>query len=96
VRSLLFGACFFRIMPENLDPFRAEFAVPGEFHPIGAVTGGYRADDLPPQSPGSRNSAAMLQMSCIAGNGAPSGLAHNDLPELDQGLDAVTGLGEVR
>jgi nitroreductase len=45
------GACFFGIMPENLDPFRAEFAVPGEYHPIGAVTVGYRADDLPPQSP---------------------------------------------
>jgi nitroreductase len=45
------GACFFGIMTENLDPFRAEFAVPGEFHPIGAVTVGYRADDLPPQSP---------------------------------------------
>jgi nitroreductase len=44
------GACFFAIMPENLEPFKAEFGVPGEYHPIGAVTVGYRADDLPPQS----------------------------------------------
>jgi nitroreductase len=43
------GACFFGIMPENLDPFRAEFGVPGDYDPIGAITVGYRADDLPPQ-----------------------------------------------
>ena len=43
------GACFFGIMPENLDPFRAEFGVPGHYDPIGAITVGYRADDLPPQ-----------------------------------------------
>ncbi|HXJ27184.1 MAG TPA: nitroreductase family protein [Streptosporangiaceae bacterium] len=44
------GACFFGIMPENIDPFRAEFAVPLEYSPVGAVTIGYKADDLPPQS----------------------------------------------
>jgi nitroreductase len=44
------GACFFGIMPENLGPFCAEFAVPGDYHPVGAVTVGYRSDDLPPQS----------------------------------------------
>jgi len=43
------GACFFGIMPEDLDPFRAEFGVPGDYGPIGAITVGYRADDLPPQ-----------------------------------------------
>jgi nitroreductase len=43
------GACFFGIMPENLDPFRVEFGVPGDYDPIGAVSVGYRADDLPPQ-----------------------------------------------
>lgn len=43
------GACFFGIMPDNIEPFRAEFGVPGDYHPIGAVTVGYRADDLPPQ-----------------------------------------------
>jgi nitroreductase len=46
------GACFFGIMPENLEPFRTEFAIPGEYAPIGGITVGYRADDLPPQSPG--------------------------------------------
>jgi nitroreductase len=45
------GACFFSIMPENIDPFRAEFAVPPDYSPVGAVTVGYKADDLPPQSP---------------------------------------------
>jgi hypothetical protein len=32
-------------MPENIDPFRAEFAVPLEYSPVGAVTVGYKADD---------------------------------------------------
>lgn len=45
------GACFFGIMPENIGPFRAEFGVPAEYDPVGAVSVGYRADDLPPQSP---------------------------------------------
>lgn len=45
------GACFFGIMPENLGPFRAEFAIPAGYDPIGAVTVGYKGDDLPPQSP---------------------------------------------
>jgi len=43
------GACFFGIMPDYLDPFRAEFGVPGDYDPIGGITVGYRADDLPPQ-----------------------------------------------
>ena len=40
-------------MPCELDvnPFRAEFAVPLEYSPVGAVTVGYKADDLPPLSP---------------------------------------------
>jgi len=46
------GACFFGIMPDNLGPFRAEFGVPGEYAPIGGITVGYRASNLPPQSPG--------------------------------------------
>jgi nitroreductase len=45
------GACFFGIMPENLGPFRAEFGIPGDYDPVGAVTVGYKADDLPPQAP---------------------------------------------
>ncbi|NDZ78529.1 nitroreductase [Streptomyces sp. SID10853] len=43
------GACFFGIMPEHLQPFRAEFGIPGTYDPIGGITVGYRADDLPPQ-----------------------------------------------
>jgi nitroreductase len=43
------GACFFGIMPEYLQPFRAEFGVPAEYAPIGGITVGYRAPDLPPQ-----------------------------------------------
>jgi nitroreductase len=43
-------ACFFGIMPEQLDPFRAEFGVPPEYAPIGGITVGYRSADAPPQS----------------------------------------------
>ena len=39
------GACFFGIPPEGMDAFRAEFGVPEEYTPIGAVTVGHRADD---------------------------------------------------
>ncbi len=58
------GACFFGIMtkpgddfdppvdvPAHTDAFRAEFGVPPEYVPIGGIAVGYRADDLPPQSP---------------------------------------------
>jgi nitroreductase len=58
------GACFFGIMPkpgEGFEPevdvpahtnaFRAEFAIPQEYVPIGGITVGYRAPDAPPQSP---------------------------------------------
>jgi hypothetical protein len=45
------GACFFGIMPEQLEGFRAEFGIPDAYDPIGAITVGYRADDLPTQSP---------------------------------------------
>ena len=46
------GACFFGIVPEHLGPLRAEFGIPGEYDPIGGITVGYRAGDLPPQGPG--------------------------------------------
>lgn len=59
------GACFFGIMPmpgPDFDPevavpahtnaFRTEFGIPQDYGPIGAITVGYRAPDLPPQSPG--------------------------------------------
>jgi nitroreductase len=45
------GACFVGIQPELHDPFRAEFGVPAEYSPIGAVTVGYRSPDEPPQNP---------------------------------------------
>ncbi|MGY0236005.1 nitroreductase family protein [Longispora urticae] len=35
----------------HLQGFRDEFGVPAEYTPIGAVAIGYRATDLPPQSP---------------------------------------------
>lgn len=59
------GACLFGIMrkvDEGEDPadavashtaaFKAEFGIPEEYDPIGGITVGYRATDLPPQSPG--------------------------------------------
>jgi nitroreductase len=39
------AACFFGIMPERIGPYRREFGVPAEFHPIGAVTIGHPAGD---------------------------------------------------
>jgi nitroreductase len=40
------GACFFGIPPERTAAYRAEFGVPEEFTPIGAVSVGYPAPDL--------------------------------------------------
>jgi len=45
------GACFFGIPPDQLAGFAAEFGVPEQYAPIGGVTVGYRAADLPPQGP---------------------------------------------
>jgi nitroreductase len=39
------GACFFGIPPQRTAAFRAEFGVPGEYTPIGAITVGYRESD---------------------------------------------------
>ncbi|HEY7225680.1 MAG TPA: nitroreductase family protein [Micromonosporaceae bacterium] len=39
------GACFFGIPPERIGAYRAEFGVPEEFTPIGAIAIGYRAPD---------------------------------------------------
>jgi len=41
------GACFIGIMPRYIDGLKAEFGVPAEYHPIGAVTVGYRREDVP-------------------------------------------------
>lgn len=40
------GACFFGIPPERTHAFRAEFGVPDEFTPIGAITVGHRLADI--------------------------------------------------
>lgn len=42
-------ACFFGIMPEHISPFQAEFGIPPEYEPIGAITIGHRAVDTPSQ-----------------------------------------------
>lgn len=39
------GACFFGIPPDRIGPYRAEFAVPADFTPIGAISVGYAAPD---------------------------------------------------
>jgi nitroreductase len=39
------GACFFGITPDRMAAYRAEFGVPDEYTPIGAMTIGYRAQD---------------------------------------------------
>jgi len=39
------GACFFGIPPENMARLRAEFGVPDDYTPIGAITVGHRAPD---------------------------------------------------
>ncbi|MBX7268133.1 nitroreductase family protein [Micromonospora sp. Llam7] len=57
-------ACFFGITPQAGEDFepevdvpahtaavKAEFGIPDEYAPIGGICVGYRADDLPPQSP---------------------------------------------
>lgn len=44
------GACFFGIPPEMIAPFRAEFGVPDDYMPIGALSIGHRAEDRPSPS----------------------------------------------
>jgi nitroreductase len=44
------GACFFGIPPETIAPFRAEFGVPDDYMPIGALSIGHRAEDRPSPS----------------------------------------------
>jgi nitroreductase len=39
------GACFFGVPQDYWDAFRAEFGVPSEYTPIGALTIGHRASD---------------------------------------------------
>ena len=44
------GACFFGVPRETWPAFRAEFDVPEEYTPIGAITIGHRAPDAPSPS----------------------------------------------
>src|SRR5215472_1458346 len=44
------AACFAGIRPERIGDFRAAFGVPEPFHPIGFVTVGYGAPDVPSPS----------------------------------------------
>ncbi|MER5455687.1 nitroreductase family protein [Micromonospora sp. NPDC002389] len=39
------GSCFFGIPPQRLASYREAFGVPEAYHPIGALTIGYRAPD---------------------------------------------------
>jgi nitroreductase len=39
------GACFFGIPPERVEAFRAEFGIPGDHSPVGAITVGHPAPD---------------------------------------------------
>ncbi|MFD1081163.1 nitroreductase family protein [Micromonospora andamanensis] len=39
------GSCFFGIPPQRLESYREAFGVPEAYHPIGALTIGYRAPD---------------------------------------------------
>jgi len=49
------GGCFFGIPPERTVAFKAEFAVPADHHPIGAITLGHPAADQPRGSAGTRS-----------------------------------------
>ena len=40
------GACFFGLPADRIDAFRAEFGVPSQFTPIGAISVGY-SDERP-------------------------------------------------
>jgi nitroreductase len=44
------GACFFGIPPDRLDAYRDAFGVPAAYAPVGAMTVGYRAPDVPSRS----------------------------------------------
>ncbi len=44
------GACFFGVPREKWDAFRAEFGIPEQYTPIGAITIGHRAPDKPSPS----------------------------------------------
>jgi nitroreductase len=56
------GACFFGIPPESLAGFRAEFGVPEEVMPVGALTIGHPAPGGVPGSPARRPRRSMAEV----------------------------------
>lgn len=53
------GACFFGLPPGSTDAFRAEFEVPAEYAPVGAVTVGHPAERSPTGSATRRRRKSM-------------------------------------
>jgi len=51
------GACFFGVPPDRLATFRATFAVPERFRPVGVVAVGHPAPGEAPRRPARRRSA---------------------------------------
>ena len=59
------GACFFGLPPGRIGAFRAEFGVPPQFAPIGAISVGY--SDEPPRD--LRDRAGPRRRSCTGASG---------------------------
>lgn len=55
------GACFFGIPDSRTDVFRAEFGVPDDHMPIGAITLGHRTDDPGPLGSAARRTRKPLE-----------------------------------
>jgi len=66
------GACFFGFPPERTAPFRAAFGVPDAYHPIGAVTVGYRAPDR--RSPSLKRGRRPMEQVVHYGRWQPAGV----------------------
>lgn len=67
------GACFFGIPPDMTASFRAEFGVPDQYSPIGAITIGHRAQDrLSPSLERGRRSVTDVVHNGRWGNFAPT------------------------
>jgi nitroreductase len=64
------GGCFFGIPPESIAPFRAEFGVPEDHLPVGAITLGRPATGGAPGSP-SRRGRRPLDEVVHRGNWSP-------------------------
>lgn len=62
------GACFFGVPSSRTQDFRAEFGVPDDYMPIGAITLGHRTDDL--GSPGSAARRARKRLDEVVHRGS--------------------------